>query len=509
MRKLICFVFFSLLGLEGITRSPVMDFQIDVTQNTDTFFVELNINSNLSKTAEIFQFAATAPGTYQTMNIGRYVSHFIALNGKGNPIETVKISENQYLISTPQKIRKITYRIAETWDTKVQKFPIYPMAGTSIEKDHALINPHAVIGFFKEYQKTPFLLKFIMPPGWKIGTPLERNNGVYRADHFDHLVDSPILMGNLSFAKTSIEGTNVEIFTYSENEIINAQNLLDHMSSMLKATHEYLGGLPVDRYTFLYHFEKNTPQPTGAWEHSYSSEYTLVEPDSLSAEFMSSVTDIASHEFFHIVTPLNIHSELVETFNFVTPNPSKHLWLYEGVTEWASNILLLKGGVVSLEDYIKNSLRQKILVDKYYFDTSYSLGKLARESFTEEGAKQYGNIYFKGSMAATLLDIRLLDLSDGKYGLRELILELVAKYGKGKPVPENGFIDVIVNMTFPEIKDFYEDFIFGNEPFPYKEYLFKIGMAYEEKTREEGSLSIYPLKNMTSRQKLLFNAWSN
>ena len=51
------------------------------------------------------------------------------------------------------------------------------------------------------------------------------------------------------------------------------------------------------------------------------------------------VTDIAAHEFFHIVTPLNIHSEIIEHFNFVTPVPSQHLWLYEGTTEWAAHAM--------------------------------------------------------------------------------------------------------------------------------------------------------------------------
>ena len=39
---------------------------------------------------------------------------------------------------------------------------------------------------------------------------------------------------------------------------------------MLEAAGRFLGRLPVDRYTFLYHFED---QPAGAWEHSLSSEY--------------------------------------------------------------------------------------------------------------------------------------------------------------------------------------------------------------------------------------------
>ena len=42
------------------------------------------------------------------------------------------------------------------------------------------------------------------------------------------------------------------------------------------------------------------------------------------------ISDIAAHEFFHVVTPLHIHSEIIENFDFETPVPSEHVWLYEG-----------------------------------------------------------------------------------------------------------------------------------------------------------------------------------
>ena len=46
--------------------------------------------------------------------------------------------------------------------------------------------------------------------------------------------------------------------------------------------------------------------------------------------------------------------------------------MYEGVTEWASNILLYRGGVVTEEDYLANSIAQKILVDERYTSAAAS-----------------------------------------------------------------------------------------------------------------------------------------
>ena len=197
------------------------------------------------------------------------------------------------------------------------------------------------------------------------------------------------------------------------------------MDDMLEAAGHFLGRLPVNRYTFLYHFEDKS---AGAWEHSLSSEYVFQE-----SEFTDSLgrylTDIAAHEFFHVVTPLNIHSEIIEHFNFVTPVPSQHLWLYEGTTEWAAHVMQLRAGLKSPEDYLAKML-QKIQIDRAAFDSSYSLRELALTSYSDSGQKQYGNIYMRGALTAGLLDIRLLELSNGERGLQDVILELTRKFGK-------------------------------------------------------------------------------
>jgi predicted metalloprotease with PDZ domain len=219
--------------------------------------------------------------------------------------------------------------------------------------------------------------------------------------------------------------------------------------------------------------------PAGAWEHSYSSEYILEERP-YSAEYGQYITDIAAHEFFHVVTPLNIHSELIEKFNFVKPTPSEHLWLYEGTTEWAAHVMQLRGGLKTAEQYCAD-LTQKVFVDNSYFDKSYSLSKLSLTCFTDSGQKQYSNIYYRGALVAGLLDIRLLELSDGKRGLREVVRELSTVYGPDKSFSEKEFFQTFVKMTYPEIADFIELYIKKPTPLPLKDYYAKIGITYNER----------------------------
>lgn len=486
-----------------------MHYTIDVTQQLDTFYIRLDVEGRLAPSDTLFQFAATAPGTYQTMNIGRLVSAFIAYDKKGRQLTVSQPTVNQFVIDQPQKVHHITYQVAETFDTTLPEFPIYPMCGSSIEEDHALINAHTMMGYFSQHQNVVFYVRLKGQPGWLTGTALAQSGDEFKAVSFDELVDSPILSGVLTRADTTIAQTQVEIYTYAKSGVITSQLLLSDMSDMLDASRQFLINLPVDRYAFLYHFEppvEGKRSGGGAWEHSYSSEYVLTER-APTAEFLAGVTDIASHEFFHIVTPLNIHSEVIETFNYVQPTPSMHLWMYEGVTEWASNILMYRAGLLPDSVFFDEALAYKAGVATYYFDSAWSLQRISEESFNGgEGARQYGNVYYRGALVAGMLDILLLDMSDGQAGLRELLLDLIEAYGKGKPVSEANFFDELVSRTYPEVRPFIDAYILGNTPIPFNEYFNRIGLEMTQPTKD--SFQVSRMEELTPRQKQLFTAWS-
>jgi predicted metalloprotease with PDZ domain len=137
----------------------------------------------------------------------------------------------------------------------------------------------------------------------------------------------------------------------------------------------------------------------------------------------------------------------------------------------------LRGGLISLESYLKEQ-SQKVFYDRNFYNTSCSLSKLSLTCFTAEGQKQYGNIYQRGALVSALLDIRLLELSGGKRGLREVVLELAKKYGPSKPFVEKTFMDEFAQMTFPEIRDFFESYVKNANTLPIKEYFEKIGITY-------------------------------
>jgi predicted metalloprotease with PDZ domain len=456
-----------------VSISAQQKFYVNLNDRADDLFKVTLIPDKLSEQNKIFQFASTAPGTYQIMDIGRFVRSFRAFDINGDEISTKVLSQNQREISDPVNVKKIVYTIAETWDTKVEKNSVYAMSGTSLENDHAVINGQAVFGYFHGKQKDPIYIKLEYPKEWIIGTALKQNeDGFFEAKDYDEVVDSPIMLGTLTKSSLKIENTTIDFYSYSKTGKITAETMMNFLEDIMNATSQFTEGLPVDHYTFLFHFENFS---AGAWEHNYSSFYVFQESE-LSDYIIQELKSVAAHEFYHVVTPLNIHSELIGNFNFEKPTMSQHIWLYEGVTEWASDILQLRDYLITLEEYGKQ-VKAKLTANDN-FDQSISLTELSLHS--TERQDQYPNIYQKGALVAGLLDIRLLELSNGKMGLREVINQLYKDYGANKAFSEKDFFDEFTKRTYPEIADFINKYIKGTEKLPVAEYYEKLGIEYQE-----------------------------
>jgi predicted metalloprotease with PDZ domain len=486
--------------------SAQLHYTVDLrSPTTHTAAVTLRVDS-LAARDSVFQFAATAPGTYQTMNIGRFVLELHASDARGREIPVRRLSVNRWRIGDPRRVRQVSWHVQDTWNAVVSEFPVYVMAGSEIASDHALLNAHAILGFPPSMQGAPVTLSLLYPPGWAVETALRSGPAGYVAESYDELVDSPILLGKgLTTATLTVTGVPVRIAAYTPSGQITAPRLADAMRGMLEAAGRFLGRLPVDRYVFLYRFaQPRADGIMGAWEHGTSSEYVLVDAP-WSERQGAGITSIAAHEFFHVVTPLNVHSEIIEHFNFETPTPSLHLWLYEGVTEWASDKMQQEGGLQTLEAYLAEVAR-KARNDRTRYDTTYSLTRIAETSFTPAGARQFGNVYERGALVAGLLDIRLLQLSGGRSGLRTLVRGLARDYGRHRPFPEDSIFSIVAARTSPEILDFFARYVRGTERPPLKAMYALLGIDLVEDAQGLPTRFVVD-PNPTPEQLRLREAW--
>ncbi len=112
-----------LVALAAATASAAepLRYSVDLADRTGhTFAVTLDVDS-LPRTATLFQFASTAPGTYQVMDIGRFVTRFEVFDRAGAAIPSERVSTNQWRLADPRRVRRIRYIIEATRDTTVDR----------------------------------------------------------------------------------------------------------------------------------------------------------------------------------------------------------------------------------------------------------------------------------------------------------------------------------------------------------------------------------------------------
>lgn len=457
---------------------------IDLTKVTsDQLLVEM-FTPKVTGNQIDFHLPRIVPGTYSISNFGSYVSDFTALDQAGNALTTTHPDANTWRIENARKLYKITYTIDDTWDTPQVKEDIFEPGGTSFEQDTAFVlNTFGVVGYLRGNEKKPYQIKIKHPEGFFGSTSLESrksetpNIDLFETDTYHTLVDAPILYAKPDTAWIKVANASVLVSVFSARGKSSAKALVNDVRPILEGHAKYLGGkLPVKKYAFLvYLSNKKNIARYGALEHNQSC--LMFMPESFSQEELSSeFRDIASHEFLHIVTPLTIHSEEIGNFDFIAAKMSKHLWMYEGVTEYATHHSQLCSGAISLEEYLKRQT-EKVTTSKKYFNDTLAFTVLSSEVLDKQKG-QYQNVYEKGALIGLCLDVKLLTQSNGEYGLREVMARLGKKYGMKKSFKDAELFDQIATMTFPEIRTFFKEYVEGGKPLPLKETFDALGIHY-------------------------------
>jgi predicted metalloprotease with PDZ domain len=451
----------------------------------------------------IFNLPKIVPGTYAIADYGRYVADVTAVDKKGNKLTVEKINENSWKITDAKKISKISYWVDDSWDTSVTGPEIFWPAGTNIEENkNFMINTSGFFGYIEGQKELPFQFNIVRtkdlygstgmiatqtgapPSSIKLEkTPDIQNKlvDIYRATDYDQLIDSPLMYSKPDTAVIKVANAEVLIGSYSPNNKITAKQIAESIKEVLQAQTNYLGGkLPVDKYAFIFYFTDKPLLSYGALEHSYSSVYYM--PEMTIEETNQQLRDFASHEFFHIVTPLTVHSDEIENFDFNNPKMSQHLWMYEGVTEYFAGHVQVQYGLISPEQYI-GTLQEKMLTsDQFKNDVPFT--QISKETL-DTYHDQYYNVYQKGALIGLCLDIKLRKLSQGKYSLRNLMLDLSKKYGKNKSFNDDALFDEITKMTYPEIGEFFNRYVKGIELLPLAEVFKDVGIKYTEQEEFE------------------------
>ena len=451
----------------------------------------------------IFHMPATIPGTYEIYNFGQFVQDLRAFDKKNKPLKVVRKDENTWQIEGDKKLYKITYKVEDTWDAAL-KTPQFEPSGSNFEQGKVfVINNNACFGFIKGKENLPFEVKFKRPSAFYGSTALDRVGGdfdtdIYKAPNYKEFVDAPLMYCQADTVQFRLGMSEILISVYSPNQKVTAKQLSQYIKPTLEAQFKYLDEvLPVRKYSFIIYLSPDgyPSGSIGALEHARSSLFCMMEETA--EKIGKQIAEIAAHEFFHIITPLHIHSEQIHNFDFMAPKMSKHLWFYEGAIEYMGHHVRAKYEIVNQSQFLKN-LSDKARTALTYYKDDIPFTEMSEKCLEPPYSKQYNNVYYKGALIGMCLDLKIIELTEGKYSLRDLIRALALEYGSDKSFEDAKLFDIITNLLQKEfkianvqsIKDFFNNHVAGNKPIPYNEYVAPFGLIFSDQAKV---LEISPL----------------
>ena len=472
----------------------VLQYQIDLVDVVDDKIkITLEVPEILIDTINYYM-PKIVPGTYQNNDFGRFVENFVALDINNKPLKVRKYGNNQWKIGNAKTLRKISYWVNDTFDTEDEHNVFSPTGSNIIVNKNFILNLYAFIGYFEKSEEIKYNVAIKYPSNMSASTSLPKkttnttslNQNAYTDHYFlkryADLVDSPIMYTIPDQETFEINDINVLLSVYSPNNKHKASKLMPQIKETIRAQKFFLEGMKVTKhYSILLYLSTSSTEDArgfGALEHHTST--LVVMPESLSKEKLKvALTDVVSHEFFHIVTPIQLHSEKIHNFDYNQPEMSQHLWLYEGTTEYFSMIFQIRQGLINKKDFY-NRILEKIEASEI-FNTPFSFAELSTNVLKEPYNTKYGDVYQKGALISMCIDILLREQSNGEEGILDLIKKLSSQYGSSTPFKDDELINIIEEIPEVNVANFLKEHVLKNTPIDYSYYLEKVGLIISTK----------------------------
>ncbi|MCR9263874.1 MAG: peptidase M61 [Flavobacteriaceae bacterium] len=445
-----------------------------------------------------YRLPRVVQGTYAVSDFGRYIENITAFDYEGNTMQATQVDTNTWTFVNAKNLDRIEYAVNDTFDQEVQggigeEVPFSP-SGTNIEPKQVMLNLHGFVGYFDSLKRNAYQIDIKSPTSFTYTSPLTEiqstlsadgavKNSVFLANRYFEVTDNPMMYGETEVEEFMVGNIKIVLSVFSPNGVHKASEIKEVMAEMMQAQKRYLGDLnSTPRYDILLYLsdtqKPDSPKGFGALEHHTST--VVVLPEQMDPEALAeSMIDVVAHEFFHIVTPLSVHSEDVHYFDYNNPTFSKHLWLYEGVTEYFAQHFQVYEGLIDPAEYYARTT-EKINTSRSNYDDAMSFTQMSENILENPYKDNYANVYMKGALIGMCVDILMRENSDGQRSLRSLLGELSVKYGKDKPFEDDALIAEITAMTYPAVGEFLNTHVVGNTPIDYGQMLDKVGLYFAE-----------------------------
>jgi predicted metalloprotease with PDZ domain len=330
---------------------------------------------------------------------------------------------------------------------------------------------------------------------WRVATAMapgevdDRGFGAYNAQNYDELLDHPVELGEFESVEFEAGGVPHHLVVAGRFET-DLDRVAADLQQICTAQIEFFGKpAPFDRYWFLC---LAVADGYGGLEHRASTSLIFNRDELPKVGETGQPRDyqrflaLVSHEYFHAWHVKRTKPAAFMPYRLDQRNYTRLLWVFEGITSYYQELLLLRGGVLGSAAFLQ---RLGELLTRVYRMPGRFKQSLADSSFDAwdvlyRPEPHHPNTtisyYTKGAMVALALDLKLRLETAGKTSLDDVVRELWRRYGaQGVGVPEDGFELLAAELSGLELAEFFASAVRGTDDPPLKELLAEFGVGLE------------------------------
>ncbi len=391
--------------------------------------VEIEVNE-IPKDRETIDFVMPvwAPGSYLIREFAKGVE-----NVKSDS-ELEKTSKNVWKVKTNGKSSvKIMYDVYAFEHSVRTSF---------IDASHAALIPTSIFMYVDGMKDEKATLEIMKPEGWKtISTSLkakkDNTNGkenIFEVPNYDILADSPIEIGNQDILEFEAAGVKHSVVMYGKGNYDNAKITKD-MAKVVEEATKVWGENPAEDYKFLIHNSRNGG---GGLEHLNSTSLVVDRMSYGTEKGYLGFLGLVAHEYFHLWNVKRLRPFALTNYDYTQEQHTNLLWIFEGFTSYYDELLLTRAGFVD-DNYYLNTLSGNISSAEN--KKGRHIQPVTEASFdawikayrpNENSGNTTVSYYGQGSVYAAMIDLMIIEATDSKKNLDDVMRYLYQEYYKNK-----------------------------------------------------------------------------
>lgn len=427
------------------------------------------------------------PGWYTVENYFKNVLRFRITDASGKVLPHTMSKKQTWNVDT-RGLReiKVDYDYEAT---------VLALNQAKIAKDFAFFQGIELFLQAEGHREEPSTVHFQVPAGWKLISALKETSDpmVYTADNYDVLVDAPTEMGNFDITRFEVEGkphyfvaTPAGAFTADKS-----QRFTEMMAKVARADSAMFGGLPYEKYVMFYFFTPPESNASGALEHLNSFVSFAPSGDVATPE---GIIGTAAHEYFHLWNVKQIRPAEMWPYDYSRENETPLLWVSEGFTNYYGNLARYRAGLMTTDNFLNTVGGAAAAIESSEARNYISPAESSVSTWVGyDTPVAFGISYYtQGQNLAALLDLSILNDTDGKRGLDDVMRTLFNDfYKRGRGFTTEDMIGVINKLTKKDYHDFYRRYVFGTDTPKYDQIFGYAGYRIEKIQQQVPDLGFF------------------